>query len=173
MASMYGSLVKANAYFLTRLHSEPWENSSASDQTKALYTATRIIDRLNYKGYKHAVYLILEAAESYDDVTQAARRTAEASQELEFPRDSDTVVPTDVETACFEIALALLDGVDPDIELENLGVTNQSYSGVKTAYNRDQQPIEHLLHGIPSAMAWRILKPFLRDGRAVTTARVN
>lgn len=173
MASMYGSIIKANAYFLTRLHSDAWENASAGDQTKALYTATRIIDRLNYKGYKHTVYLILEAAEEYDDVAQADRRVAEVAQALEFPRDADTIVPEDIETACFEIALALLDGVDPDTELENLGVTNQSYSGVKTAYNRDQQPIEHLIHGIPSAMAWRILKPFLRDGRAVITARVN
>jgi hypothetical protein len=59
----------------------------------------------------------------------------------------------------------LLDGVDPDIELENLGVQAQGFAGVRTVYNRDQQPIEHLIHGIPSALAWRILKPFLRDGR--------
>jgi len=173
MASMYGSLVKANAYFLTRLHTDAWDNESTVNQTKAMYTATRIIDRLNYKGYKNSVYLVLEAAEEYDDVTQAERRAAEITQALEFPRDADTVTPEDIETACFEIALALLDGVDPDIELENLGTTGQNYGGVKTTYNRDQQPIEHLLHGVPSAMAWRILKPFLRDGRAVTTVRVN
>jgi hypothetical protein len=170
---MYGSLVKANAYFLTRLHTDAWDNESASNQTKALYTATRSIDRLNYKGYKHTVYLVLEAADDYDDVDQADRRVAEAEQELEFPRDSDATVPTDIETACFEIALALLDGVDPDIELENLGTISQSFGGARTAYNRDQQPIEHLLHGIASPLAWRILKPFLRDGRAITTARVN
>jgi hypothetical protein len=170
---MYGSIVKANAYFLTRLHSEPWDNASASDQTKALYTATRLMDKLNYKGYKHTTYVVLEAAADYDDVTQAQRQAAEIAQPLEFPRGADTVVPEDIETACFEIAAMLLDGVDPDIELENLGVTTQGYGGVKTAYNRDQQPIEHLLHGIPNAMAWRILKPFLRDGRAVITARVN
>ncbi len=173
MASMYGSLVKADIYFATRLHSDTWDNSSDVDQTKALYTATRSIDRLNYKGNKHSVYLVLAAADDEDDVTQAQRRAAEITQPLEFPRDSETVVPEDIETACFEIAFALLDGVDPDIELENLGVTSQGYSGVRTAYNRDQQPIEHLLHGISSAMAWRILKPFLRDGCAVTTARVN
>jgi hypothetical protein len=170
---MYGSLANANSYFLTRLHTDAWDNESVGNQTKSLYMATRIIDRLNYKGYKHAVYLVLEAAASYEDVEYADRRVAEASQELEFPRDADTVVLADIETACFEIALALLDGVDPDIELENLGTASQGYAGVRTAYNRDQQPIEHILHGIPSAMAWRILKPFLRDGRAVTTARVN
>jgi|WetSurMetagenome_2_1015567.scaffolds.fasta_scaffold64766_3 hypothetical protein len=173
MTSMYGSLVKANAYFLTRLHSEAWDNSNVTDQTKALYTATRIIDRLNYKGYKHATYVVLEAAEEYEDVLEEDKRAAEASQELEFPRDSDTVVPSDIEWACFEIALALLDGVDPDVELENLGVTSQGYGGARISFNRDQQPIEHLLHGIPSAMAWRILKPFLRDSHAIITVRVN
>jgi len=173
MASMYGSLVEATAYFLTRLHSDAWDNATSSDQTKALYTATRIIDRLNYKGYKHTVYVVLEAADEYDDVELADRRIAEIAQPLEFPRDADTVVPEDIETACFEIALSLLDGVDPDIELENLGTTGQSYAGVRTSYNREQQPIEHLLHGIPNAMAWRILKPFLRDGRELITVRVN
>jgi hypothetical protein len=170
---MYGSITKANAYFLTRLHSEAWEMENATNQTKALYTATRIIDRLNYKGNKRSVYLAVLAAGGWDQLALLDIQVAEAAQELEFPRDTDTTVPVDIETACFEISLALLDGVDPDIELENLGVTNQSYSGVKTSYNRDQQPIEHLLHGIPSAMAWRILKPFLRDGRAVITVRVN
>jgi hypothetical protein len=173
MTSMYGSLAEANAYFLTRLHSEAWDNSTAGNQTKALYTATRCIDRLNYKGYKHTVYLVLEAADEYEDVEWSARCTAELAQALEFPRDSDTTVPEDIEIACYEIAFALLDGVDPDLELENLGVTSQGYGGVKTAYNRDQQPIEHLLHGIPSAMAWRILKPFLRDGRSISTVRIN
>lgn len=173
MPSMYGTLIQSDVYFSTRLHSDVWDNSSTSNKTKALYTATRIIDRLNYKGYKNSVYLILEAASSYDDVTQDQRRVAEAAQALEFPRDSDLAVPEDIKMACYEIAQALLDGVDPDIELENLGTTSQSFGGARTSYNRDQQPIEHILHGIPSAYAWRILKPFLRDSRAITTVRIN
>ncbi len=172
MASMYGTLLDATNYFLTRLHSNAWDDATVSDQNKALYTATRIIDRLNYKGYKNAVYALLATYEDPDDATDDLIRAAEASQELEFPRDADIVVPTDIKTACYEIALALLDGVDPDLELENLGVVSQGYSGVKTSYNRDQQPIEHLLHGIPSAMAWRILRPFLRDGRVIRLTRI-
>jgi hypothetical protein len=170
MASFYGTLVNADNYFVTRLHTSAWDDSSTSDRQKALYMATRYIDRLNYKGDKAAVYnLLLANAEA----TEAEIRIAEASQELEFPRDTDIVTPVDIETACYEITLALLDGVDPDAELENLGISTHSYAGVKTAYNRDQQPIEHLIHGIPSALAWRYLKPFLRDGREYRLIRVS
>ena len=91
---------------------------------------------------------------------------------MEFPRGSDTVVPDQIKRACYEIAFALLDGVEPDVELENLAVVSQGYAGIRTTYNRIQQPIEHLVAGIPSATTWRILKPFIRDGKAVKTSRV-
>jgi hypothetical protein len=170
MAAFYGTLVNAGDYFLTRLHTSAWDDASVLDRQKALYMATRYIDRLNYKGDKAAVYNLLLAN---TEATEAEIRVAEASQELEFPRDTDTVTPTDIETACYEITLALLDGVDPDAELENLGISTHSYAGVRTAYNRDQQPIEHLIHGIPSALAWRYLKPFLRDGREYRITRAD
>jgi hypothetical protein len=166
----YGTLTKAGNYFASRLHTSAWDDASNTDRLKALAMATRYVDRLNFKGQKAVVYTLLELdAES----TDSAIRVAEASQELEFPRDDDTVVPVDIETACYEIVLALLDGVDPDIELENLGIATHSYAGVRTAYNRDQQPIEHLIHGIPSPLAWRYLKPFLRTGREYKLSRVD
>ena len=170
MASFYGTLIEASNYFATRLHTSAWDDASVTDRQKAMYMATRYIDRLNYKGSKAAVYTLLEANE---EATDEEIRAAEASQDLEFPRDTDTTIPLDIKTANFEIALALLDGVDPDAELENLGIETHSYAGVKTGYNRDQQPIEHLIHGIPSALAWRYLKPFLRDGREYIINRVN
>jgi len=166
MVDYYGTVDDGDDYFETRLHSDVWDNSSLSDKIKALYTATRYIDRLNYKGQKHTVYILVDA-------TNEEIRAAEASQVLEFPRDDDTDIPGDIEIACYEIAFALLDGVDPDIELEALGVQAQSYAGVRTTFNRDQQPIEHLIHGIASAFAWRLLKPFLRDGKAVKFDRVS
>lgn len=170
MATYYGTLTNAANYFGTRLHTSAWDMSSVTDRQKAMYMATRYIDRLNYKGHKAAVYTLLLAN---TEATDAEIRAAEASQELEFPRDTDTTVPTDIETACYEIVLALLDGVDPDAELENLGISTHSYAGVRTAYNRDQQPIEHLIHGIPSPLAWRYLKPFLLDGRGYRLSRVD
>lgn len=170
MASCYGTLVRAEAYFTTRLHTSAWDDSSPTDRQKSLYMATRYVDRLNFKGARASVYNLLVAD---PEASEAAIRAAEASQELEFPRDTDTVVPTDIETACYEICLALLDGVDPDMELENLGISIHSYAGVKTSYDRSQQPIEHLIHGIPSALAWRYLKPFLRDARQYMLTRVT
>lgn len=165
MSEMYGTLNEANTYFNDRLHADLWFEESSLDRTRALYMATRLMDRLNYKGCKHTVHELT-------DPTAAEKRVAELAQELEFPRDSDTEVPADIKIACYEIAFALIDGVDPDLELENLGVVSQGYAGVRTTYNRDQQPIEHLINGVPSATAWRIIRPYLRDARAIKFKRV-
>ena len=169
MPSAYGTITEANAYFATKLHTSIWDNSNNIDRQKALYQATRIIDRLNFRGNKTTVYDILLADEDAEDVDI---RDAELSQELEFPRDGDTVIPLDIQIACFEIAFNLLDGVDPDIELENLGIESVSYAGVKTGYYRNQEAVEHLTNGIPSATAWRYLLPFLRDSRSVKLTKI-
>ena len=100
-------------------------------------------------------------------------RDANLSQELEFPRGTDTVVPDSIKFACWEITHALLDGVDPDLELENLGVVSQGLASVRTTYNRNHTQIEHIKNGIPSAAAWRYLRPFLRDGDAIKFSRVD
>lgn len=169
MPAMYGTLDLANTYFSTRLHSTLWTNSSSTNKTNALYKATEIIDALNFKGSKATVYATLLADEY---ALQSTLRVAEAAQELEFPRDADTTVPDAILRACYEIAFSLLDGVDPDLELENIAITSQGYAGVKTTYNREQQPIEHIINGIPSPMAWRLLKPFLRDSNSIKFSRI-
>ena len=60
--------------------------------------------------------------------------------------------------ACYEIAHSLLDGKDPELELENLGIVSQGFGSVRTTYNRSQIPIEHIINGIPSVQAWRHLE---------------
>ncbi|MFA6270830.1 MAG: hypothetical protein WC657_06525, partial [Candidatus Paceibacterota bacterium] len=172
MSQAYATVSEADTYFSERLHSTVWDNASVADQTKALLQATRDIDCLNFKGYKATVATLLSGVYDVSLVDPATIRAAEAAQELEFPRGTDTVVPPIIQRACFEIAYALLDGVDPDTELENLAVVSQGYAGVRTTYNRIQQPIEHLVAGIASATAWRMLKPFIRDGQAIKTSRV-
>lgn len=172
MPSMYGTVVDGDVYFATRLHSEAWDLASALDKTKALYTATRSIDRLNFKGNKTAVYNLYIGVTDPDDITDAQIRAASLTQELEFPRDGDTTVPKEVEEACYEIAYSLLDGVDPEMEIENIGLSGTSFAGVKTNYDRTNQPVEHLSNGIASSMAWRLLKPYLRFSRAVKIFRV-
>ena len=166
----YGSVVEANAYFAARLHERAWSNSDVNDRPKALWAATLIIDALNFKGYKSTVYTLLQATSNASD---EQIREAEAAQALEFPRGADTDVPSDIRMACYEIAYALLDGKDPELELENLGIISQSYAAVRTSYSRNQVPIEHIINGIPSSQAWRWLRPFLREDDAIVLARVS
>jgi len=166
----YGTLQEAYDYFDHRLHETAWTGAAVADRPKALWAATQIIDTLNYKGNKAAVHALLE---SDSDATQEQIREAEASQPLEFPRGSDTDVPDAIRRACYEIAHSLLDGKDPELELENLGIISQGYSSVRTTYQRSQVPIEHLINGVPNAMAWRLIRPFLRDGDSIKIARIS
>jgi len=42
---------------------------------------------------------------------------------------------------------------------------------VETSYERSQLPIEHIVNMVPSSVAWRLLKPFLRDSDALKLLR--
>ena len=182
--SYYGDLSEANAYFSMRLHETAWSDASLEDRPKALRAATQIIDTLNYKGFKNPVYVLLQSY-GLKDLPSASGSAykrgptveelmiAEASQELEFPRGADTTVPEAIRRACYEIAHTLLDGKDPELELENLGIESQGYSSVRTTYSRTHVPVEHIVNGVPSATAWRLLVPFLRDSDAIRVSRVS
>lgn len=139
----------ANQYFDTRLNTRAWDNADSGDKPKALIMATRIIDRLNFAGDKNS-----------------------ATQELQFPRDTDTEIPDDIKIACAEIAIELLDGVDPNKEFEDLAIVTHRYAEVVTTYDRSVVQ-EHLVAGVPSATAWRYLKPYIRDNRFVTVSRIS
>ncbi len=169
-AAYYGTLEEACDYFDNRLHETAWSDAAIEDRPKALWAATQIIDTLNYKGHKNPVATLL-AANSL--ATQEEIRAAETTQELEFPRGTDTTVPEAIRRACYEIAHSLLDGKDPEMELENLGVVSHGYSSVRTTYSRNQVPIEHLINGVPNALAWRLIRPFLRDGDLLGITRVS
>lgn len=166
----YGTLQEANEYFDARLHESAWYGADYADRPKALIAATRIIDTLNFKGYKATVAALLAAT---PDATAAQIREAEAAQALEFPRGTDTEVPEAIRIACYEIAHSLLDGKDLEVELENLGISSTGYESVRTTYSRSQIPIEHIINGVPAVIAWRLIRPFLRDEDAVRLARVS
>ena len=144
----YATVIEGDAYFATKLNADVWENADSSDKTKALEEGTRIIDRLNFAGEK-----------------------ADENQSEQFPRGTDTEVPEDIKFADCEIALALLDGVDPEIEFENLRMTVHRYGPVQSNYDKDSPPL-HIVAGVPSLAAWRYLVPYLRDQRAITLHRV-
>lgn len=166
----YGSLGEAHAYFQARLHERAWTAATPTDRQRALYAATVIIDTLNFKGDKHSVWELKQNSSSPAD---AELRSANSAQELEFPRGSDTEEPRDIRLACYEIAHSLLDGKDPELELEALSITSNGFSSVRTTYNRAAVPIEHIINGVPNPAAWRLLRPFLRDGDAIRLARLS
>jgi len=168
--TFYGTLEEADSYFAKRLHEVAWSGASAVDREKALIAARSVIDALSFKGNKHSVYTLSQATPS---ASQDTIRAAEASQALEYPRGADTAVPEAVRVASYEIAYALLDGKDPELELENLAVNAMGYGAVKTSYERSQLPIEHIINLVPSSAAWRLLKPFLRDSDALKLSRLS
>lgn len=145
----YGTVEKAQAYFDQRLHEFAWTAASAVDRVKALIAASTLIDNLNFMGDK-----------------------SDPDQPREFPRDGEEEVPEDICRATYEIAHSLLDQKDPEMELESLSLTSTSYAGVRSSFDR-QFLLEHLVNMIPSALAWRLLRPYLRDNHAVTISRVS
>jgi len=172
----YGTLEEANEYFEKRLHEWAWSDASIRNKERALFEARCLMDGLCYKGDKHTVYVVMQQwAEGtvIDDDKLVEIRTAEAAQRNEFPRGVDVDVPEDILIAQYEIAHSLLDNKDPELELEILAITSSTYGGVKTVYQREQLPLEHLIHMIPNAVAWRQIRPYLRDGDAIKLSRVS
>lgn len=175
--NFYGTVADATAYFANRLHSSAWTDADPADQPKALWAATQIIDTLNWKGVRHSVWTYLQQFpqpwEPWGPHPTADEiRQAELAQLLEFPRGSDTTIPVEIEQATYEIAGSLLDGKDPELELEALGITQQGYGPLQTSYNRNQTPIEHIINGVPNALAWRLLRPFLRQSDQIKLSRI-
>jgi hypothetical protein len=145
----YGTLAAGEDYFNYRLGSDAWDQAIIKDREKALIAATRLIDKLNFENSK-----------------------ADDDQNLQFPRGDDTTVPVEIEFACYEITIKLLEGVDNEVEAQSLGVLTETYTGVRTTYQAGFVN-EHLRAGIPSIEAWEYLKPFLRDSKRIQLARIS
>lgn len=143
----YIEIDEAQSYFDdSRLNAESWDGSDSVKQLKSLKAATRMIDRLNFKGVK-----------------------AVSTQVREFPRivgrGTDVLgllVPNDIKIACCELALTLLDGVDPDLEEEDLGAVTEAYATVRVTSDPSIRK-DHIRAGIPSVTAWKYLLPYLND----------
>lgn len=148
--SFYGTVVDADAFFLTRPDvGQVWATAAADTKQRFMEYATELIDNLNYTGDKNV-----------------------DTQELEFPRGSDTVVPKAIEQACYLCARELLDGRDPEFEAEHLNDMGATYGNARS--RKDASHVsEATAHGIPSEAAWRLIRPYLRDGREVTLSRVS
>lgn len=80
-------------------------------------------------------------------------------------------VPQDLKDASCEIAIALLDGIDPEREFENLGMISQGYANIRSTYDRTIRQ-EHIESGIVSIRAWQLIKPYLDVSKGLKMSRV-
>lgn len=143
--SSYATEAGADAYFALEYGYPRW--ASAADKDKALHTATRLLNTLNYAGGKT------------DD-----------SQVNEFPRDGETDVPQHIKDATCLIAYSLIDGIEPETELQSINTTAFKYGQVSDSKDTDFIP-EYRTHGIPNAQAWMMIQPYLRDGNLINILR--
>jgi hypothetical protein len=146
---IYGSVEKANNYFSSRLNCQKWNNFDNTKKFVALVEGTRYVEKLNYSGVK-----------------------ASDTQALQFPRGTDTLVPVNIEYACYEIAYALLKGVNPTTERENLFVKVQGYGQFRTEYRNDTV-MPWIAAGIPSLEAWEYLLPYILPRLELDLLRSN
>jgi len=160
----YGNITSADLFFANRLFTFDWDNANIDDRQKAISHATMLIDQFAYIGDKYSVSMIV-------DPTQEQRQAAEIAQPLEFPRGDSSVVPSEIEHACYLIAQALLSGRNPDMDLEGLANTSVSYGGVRTNFDRSEI-MEHVSHLIPSPEAFNLLRPFFRRKNSFYVKRV-
>lgn len=146
----YISIADANTYSGTKWPvQDAWDDADEDTRTRLLLESTRMIDTLNFLGEK-----------------------TDVDQENQFPRGDDTGVPEDIQNATAELAFALLDGIEPELEFENLSMVAQKYANITSSYDTGNQP-EHIVAGIPSVTAWRLLKPYLYDTLTMRLDRVS
>lgn len=143
----YGTIALADSYFQYKLNTDDWDNATDIQKKSALVEASRAIDQLNYIG-----------------------AMLDEDQGLEFPRDYQDEVPKNVTFAAYEIALKLLNGIDPETERDNLTTTHRGFGQIRVNYDRGFVP-SHIVHGIASSAAWNLLLPYMSDPNEVIIRR--
>ncbi len=185
----YGSLVNAENYFKTRLNTQQWDFAERDERVAALSMATRVMETLHYKGHKAVQAQPLFFPRTIDgtvipctcsccpDITGSITDFTAGCNLYGFPPicpdptpTGTPVIPGEIEVAAYEIALCFLNGFDPEIEARNLSVTSQGYAGARSSYDRTFIQ-DHLRAGVPSALAWSILRPYLADPQALRLTR--
>jgi len=135
----YGTVNGGDTYFNERIGGTTWSNATATEKQQALVSATELIDSFNFFG-----------------------KLKESGQELKFPRAGQTAVPTAVEQATYLIADRYLNGETYESKLEELNVIKRKFLSAETEYDTKRTPT-YQVTGIPDPLAFKLLRPFLRD----------
>lgn len=141
------TLLEAQAYFDSKINSISWESQPALQQ-KALNNAELIVNALAFTGVK-----------------------TDPLQLDQFPRDLQTTVPVAIKQAIYEIAYALLDGVDPELEQASLGLLKQTIASASTTFDHTDDR-DRIMAGVPSSVGWGLLLPYLLNGNVFRVSRV-
>jgi hypothetical protein len=72
--------------------------------------------------------------------------------------------------ACILIAVALLSGRDPEQEYMTLAHTSETFGKMSLTREAHDLP-PHLLAGIPSLEAWRLIVPYVKIDQTITLSR--
>lgn len=175
----YLTVDQAEFYFAARVETSAWANSTLQQKNAALIDATRRIDRLNFTGLRTFDYNRRfaeidpnEGGVYGTNIIRPSDAPPPHGQLLEFPRNGSIYIPEDILRACAEVAYATLDGIDPEMEMQNLNRTSQRFGAVSESYSL-QYINQAFLNGIPSITAWNMLLPYLQDPREITVARVS
>ena len=140
MSESYCTIEEANEYFAGRLHAERWGQADESTKEKALKQATRAIDRQLLRG-----------------------RKTNPEQELAFPRHPDTEIPKEVQEACCEEALAILEsGNSQRRKLQQEGVQSFSLGNMSETFAAGAGK------GLLSQEAKELLRPWLIGAVMIT-----
>jgi hypothetical protein len=104
------------------------------------------------------------------DRTKALIGATRILESLNFKKELSeyTEYPEWLQFAACEIALALLDGRGVEQMIESAGVAQSGYQNARI--NVKSVP-EYILAGVPSAAAWRYIKPYLHDSKAIKISR--
>ena len=136
----YIDIEEADEYFAGRLHAESWGQADSETKEKALKQATRQIDRQPLRG-----------------------RKSDREQTLAFPRYPDTEIPKEVQEACCEEALAILEsGNSQRRKLQQEGVQSFSLGNMSESYTAGAGK------GLLSQEAKELLKPWLIGAVMIT-----
>jgi len=145
----YATVPEANAYLQYHLKKRIWDYFL--EQESALVSATRIIDNLPLKSVIDGVEITTRPI-PIDQLSANSQRL--------------------IKEGCIEIALALADGIDPDMEYRQLTKTTQGYSVLRQQKDTDMVE-DYLAIGIPSFPAWTRLMRFVNLSRNVSLERIS
>jgi len=146
---MYATIPEADQYLDFHMKKRIWVYFE--DKTSALVSASRIIDNLPIK--------------SVIDGIEITTRPLPIDQ---FAPESQRLI----KEGCIEIALALADGIDPEMEYRQLTKTTQAYSVLRQQKNTEMME-PYIALGIPSFAAWTRLMRFIDLSRTVDLERVS